>query len=99
MQKYLDNGFTAEAEEKLAGFKERFPEEKLALLIEAWTQMGKGQLEEALSLTNRYLETDTENAGAWRLRGRLLPAHESAAKSDQRLAAQQTHFAESDGSS
>lgn len=71
LQKYLDNGFALEAEEKLASLKERYPDEKLVLLIEAWTQMGKGELEESLSLTNRYLEIDTENAGAWRLRGRL----------------------------
>lgn len=71
LQKYLDSGFAAEAEQKLAGFKERYPDEKTALLIEAWTQMTSGRLEEAMSLTNRYLETDSKNAGAWRLRGRL----------------------------
>ncbi|HPQ51071.1 MAG TPA: tetratricopeptide repeat protein, partial [Alphaproteobacteria bacterium] len=71
LQKYIDNGFALEAEEKLAGFKEHYPDEKLVLLIEAWIQMEKGQLDEALSLANRYLEIDTENAGAWRIRGRL----------------------------
>ncbi|MBL7214771.1 MAG: tetratricopeptide repeat protein [Phycisphaerae bacterium] len=70
-QKYLDNGFTAEVEERLPGFKERYPEETIILLIEAWTQMRNGNLEDSLSLTNRYLETETENASAWRLRGRL----------------------------
>ncbi|MHC4950850.1 MAG: tetratricopeptide repeat protein, partial [Planctomycetota bacterium] len=45
--------------------------EKASLLVEAWTEMGKGRLDEALTLTNRYLETDTDNPGAWRLRGRL----------------------------
>ena len=71
LQKYLDNAFMAEAQTKLAGFKERYPDEKLTLIIDAWIQMGEGQLQEALSLANRYLATDTENAGAWRLRGRL----------------------------
>jgi tetratricopeptide (TPR) repeat protein len=71
LQKYIDNGFTAEAEKNLASFKERYPDEKAALLVEAWTEMGKGRLDEALTLTNRYLETDTNNPGAWRLRGRL----------------------------
>jgi tetratricopeptide (TPR) repeat protein len=71
LQKYIDNGFTREAEKRLASFKERYPDDTTALLIEAWTTMGKGQLGEALTLTNRYLETDTNNAGAWRLRGRL----------------------------
>jgi tetratricopeptide (TPR) repeat protein len=71
LQKYLDSGFSAEAEQKLTGFKERYPDEKAALLIEAWTQMTRGRLDEAMSLTNRYLETDTNHGGAWRLRGRL----------------------------
>ncbi|MHC4882121.1 MAG: tetratricopeptide repeat protein [Planctomycetota bacterium] len=71
LQKYIDNGFVAEAEKDLASFKERYPDEKVLLLVEAWTEMGKGRLEEALVLANRYLETDTNNAGAWRLRGRL----------------------------
>ena len=71
LQKYLDNAFTTEVEERLEGFKKRYPEETVALLLEGWIQMGNGNLEEAISLTNRYLETETENAGAWRLRGRL----------------------------
>ncbi|RKY13975.1 MAG: hypothetical protein DRP52_01325 [Planctomycetota bacterium] len=71
LQKYIDNGYTEEAQKKLASFRERFPDEKAALLIEAWTQMGKGRLDEALALVNRYLETDTNSSGAWRLRGRL----------------------------
>lgn len=70
-QKYLDNGFTADVEEKLPGFKERYPDEPITLLIEAWVQLSNGRLDESLSLTNRYLETETENASAWRLRGRL----------------------------
>jgi tetratricopeptide (TPR) repeat protein len=72
LQKYLDLGFAAEAEQRLAGFKERYPDEKAAFLIEAWTQMTNGNLEEAMSLTNRYLESDTNHSGAWRLRGRLF---------------------------
>ena len=71
LQKYIDNGFADEAEKNLASFKDRYPEDAMALLVEAWAKMGKGQLDEALTLTNRYLETDTNNAGAWRLRGRL----------------------------
>ncbi|MHC5117970.1 MAG: tetratricopeptide repeat protein, partial [Planctomycetota bacterium] len=71
IQKYIDNGFSVEAEKKLESFQERYPEEKSILLIAAWTQMGKGQLDEALISVNRYLETNTTTAGAWRLRGRL----------------------------
>jgi tetratricopeptide (TPR) repeat protein len=70
-QKYLDNGYVDEVKDKLPGFKERYPQETVTLLIDAWIQMRDGNLEESLSLTNRYLETETENASAWRLRGRL----------------------------
>lgn len=71
LQKYLDNSYSLEAEEKLPRMKERFPDEKSLLLIEAWIAMENGRLQDSLSLTNRYLETDTENPGAWRLRGRV----------------------------
>jgi len=71
MQKYLDNAFTAEAESRIPSFQERYPDDITILLIKAWTAMGHGRLDEALSLTNLYLEKDTANAGAWRLRGRL----------------------------
>lgn len=71
LQKYLDNGFADDAAKLLASFKERYPDEPTALLIEAWTEMGQGRLQNAMELTNRYLETNTENPGAWRLRGRL----------------------------
>ena len=71
LQKYLDAGYADEVDHKLASFKERHPQEKVALLLEAWSKMTKGQLSEALTLTNSYLESTSENAGAWRLRGRL----------------------------
>lgn len=71
LQKYLDAGFAMEAEQKLSSFKDRYPDEKAALLIDAWIQMTHGRLEEAMTLTNRYLESDTNHNGAWRLRGRL----------------------------
>ena len=71
IQKYLDSGYADETAKRLASFKERYPNEKLALLLEAWQKMTLGQLNDALSLTNQYLESDSNNAGAWRLRGRL----------------------------
>ncbi|MHC5182369.1 MAG: tetratricopeptide repeat protein, partial [Planctomycetota bacterium] len=71
LQKYIDNGFTLEAEKNLESFMERFPDEKAAIMIKAWVLMSQGQLDEALALTNRYLESNTNNPSAWRLRGRL----------------------------
>lgn len=71
IQKYLDSGYAEESRNKLASFKERHPDEKLVLLLEAWSKMTDGLLNDALTLTNRYLESDMNNAGAWRLRGRI----------------------------
>lgn len=71
IQKYLDSGYADESRKKLASFKERYPDEKLVLLLEAWSKMTDGLLNDALTLTNRYLESDMNNAGAWRLRGRI----------------------------
>ncbi len=71
IQKYLDGGYVEEGSKLLASVKERYPEEKLTLLMDAWLMMTNGQLREALNLTNRYLEIDSNNAGAWRLRGRI----------------------------
>ena len=71
IQKYLDGGFSEDAEKRVAGFKEQYPDEKLVLLLDAWSKMINGHLNDALTLTNRYLESDSSNAGAWRLRGRL----------------------------
>lgn len=71
LQKYIDNGFAEEADQRLSSFRDRYPDEAAVDLIEAWTKMGKGQLNDALALTNHYLESDTNNPGAWRLRGRL----------------------------
>ena len=71
IQKYLDAGYPEQAESKLAVFKTQYPDEKIVLLLEAWAKMSRGFQDEAMTLTNRYLESDTENPGAWRLRGRL----------------------------
>jgi tetratricopeptide (TPR) repeat protein len=71
IERYLEAGFIGEADKKLASVSERHPDEKLILLLEAWSKMAKGQLNEGLTLTNRYLEHDRDNAAAWRLRGRL----------------------------
>ncbi len=71
IQKYLDGGYADTANRKLVSFKERYPDEQVTLLLEAWIQMTHGRLEDALTLTHRYLESDMHNAGAWRLRGRI----------------------------
>lgn len=72
IQKYLETGYPEQAQKRLEEFKKQYPDEKLVLLLEAWAKMSQGLQEEAMILTNRYLESDSENAGAWRLRGRLF---------------------------
>lgn len=71
IQKYLDHNFSAIAAKHINQFKGRYPDDNTILLLEAWLKMTDGKLDEALTLTNQYLETNKDNAGAWRLRGRL----------------------------
>ena len=71
IQTFLRVGLVKEAEYKLQSFKEKFPDEPRALLLEAWLVMKQGQLKRALELTNRNLETSQDNATAWRLRGEI----------------------------
>jgi tetratricopeptide (TPR) repeat protein len=69
IQVFLKIGLVKEAEYKLESLKEKYPDEPRSLLLQAWLALKQGQLEKALELTNRNLETDQDNAIAWRLRG------------------------------
>ncbi|MCK4997974.1 MAG: hypothetical protein KAS23_00515, partial [Anaerohalosphaera sp.] len=82
IEQYLKLELLQDAEVKLASFRERNPEEELALLLEAWVVLIKGNAEElkeqknilykeSLTLVNHYLATDPENSTAWRLRGQI----------------------------
>ena len=71
IQTFLRIGLIKEAEYKLQGLNEKYPDEPRSLLLEAWLAMKQGRLERALELTNRNLETDQDNAVAWRLRGKI----------------------------
>ncbi len=68
---FLSVGFIEEAKHKLQSFKEKYPNETRILLLEGWLAMRQGQLEKALELTNRSLETNQDDAGAWRLKGQI----------------------------
>jgi len=87
IQAYLRLGLVLEVDLKLQSFKEKYPQENQALLLEAWLAMRQGQLTKALQLTNRNLEGDQNNAKAWRLRGQinLLMANYEQAISDLKL--------------
>ena len=71
IQTFLEMGLVKEAEFKLQSFKEKFPQERQALLFEAWLKMRQGQLKTALQLTNRNLEGNQINVSAWLLRGQI----------------------------
>ncbi|MBW8039336.1 MAG: hypothetical protein FVQ85_04995 [Planctomycetes bacterium] len=87
IQTFLKMGLVKEADLKLQSFKEKYPQENQALLLEAWLAMRRGQLKTALQLTNRNLEGNQNNAGAWRLRGQisLLMANYEQAINDLKL--------------
>jgi tetratricopeptide (TPR) repeat protein len=71
IQMYLDVGLIKDADMKLAGLRERHPAEPRAMLLQSLVLMTQGRLDEAMDMVNRNLEVDTENAQAWRLRGRI----------------------------
>ncbi|GAI48474.1 unnamed protein product, partial [marine sediment metagenome] len=71
IQTFLKVGLVKEAQYKLQSFKEKYPDERRALLLEAWLAMRQGRLKEALDLTNRSLQSNQNNALAWRVRGEV----------------------------
>lgn len=71
VQALLDVGLAKDAELKLQGIKERFPDGPGVLLMEALLAMRLGQLDRAWEMANRQLERHGQNAGVWRLRGQI----------------------------
>lgn len=71
IESFLRVGLVTEAERKLQSFKEKYPNESRAMLLQAWLLMRQGQLEKALELANRNLQSDPDNAAAWRLKGEI----------------------------
>lgn len=69
VQTCLSIGLTKEAEQKLASFRERYPQDGRGLLLAAWLAMNQGRPKEALNTINKRLEDDQTDASAWRLRG------------------------------
>ena len=71
IQSFLRVGLVKEAELKVQGFREKYPDEPRIQLLESLLVMRMGQLQKALDLTNRYLQNNQNNAVAWRLRGEV----------------------------
>ncbi len=71
IEAFLRVGLIKEAEYKLQSFKEKYPNEKRILLLQAWLLMRQGQLDKALELTNKNLQANQNNPAAWRLRGEI----------------------------
>ncbi|MHC4227712.1 MAG: tetratricopeptide repeat protein [Planctomycetota bacterium] len=68
---FLRVGLIKEAEHKLQSFKEKYPNEPRILLLQAWLVMRQGQLDKALELANRNLQSNPDNPTAWRLKGEI----------------------------
>ena len=81
VQAFLQTGLVSEAQNKLKSIKEKYPNESRIMLLEAWLLLKQGQLEKALELTDKNLQSDRNNAVAWRLRGEVnikLAAYDKA---------------------
>ncbi len=61
-QAFLKLGLVKETDQKLQSIREEYPNEPKMLLLEAWLALRQGQLDKALNLANRSLETDENNA-------------------------------------
>ncbi len=71
IQTYLSVGLIKEAEQKLASFREKYPQEGKGLLLSSWLYMKQGRLKEAMELVNKRLESNQNDAIAWQLRGQI----------------------------
>ncbi|MBW8035205.1 MAG: tetratricopeptide repeat protein [Planctomycetes bacterium] len=71
IQYFLETKLFEEADLKLASFKKRHKDEPRALMLEAWSRISKGKIDEARTLINETLAVVPENAVAWRLRGQI----------------------------
>jgi len=68
---FLRVGLIKEAEYKLQSVREKYPNEPRMLLLQAWLLMRQGQLDKALELTSRNLQSNPDNPIAWRLKGEV----------------------------
>ncbi len=68
---YLRVGLVRQAELATQSIKEKYPDEPRLLLIRSWLLMRQGQLDKALELANRNLQSDSGNPMAWRLKGEI----------------------------
>ncbi|MCX5635607.1 MAG: tetratricopeptide repeat protein [Planctomycetota bacterium] len=71
IQTFLNVGLLKEAENKLQSFRDKYPDEKRALYLEANLATRQGQMQKALDMTNRILETNQDNPSVWQLRGNI----------------------------
>ncbi len=70
----LDAGNISDAEKKLAGFREKHPDNASAIWLDAWLSARKGLMDRAIELVNKNLELQPDNPRTWRLRGQINAA-------------------------
>jgi len=71
IQTFINVGLLKEAENKLQSFKDKYPDEKRTLFLDANLATRQGQMQKALDMTNRILETTQDNPSVWQLRGNI----------------------------
>jgi tetratricopeptide (TPR) repeat protein len=71
LQKSLDAAINDFAEKELVGFQNKFPSDNRVQLLRAWLEMTRGNLDSAMEMTDQFLAKETNNASAWRLKGRI----------------------------
>ncbi len=71
IQKFLDAGLQQSAQKELEAFRASQPNDARALLFQAWIEMSNGKLDDAMKLCSQFTDANPNDAGAWRLKGRL----------------------------
>lgn len=71
IQVYVKNNMAAEAYKELDSFDAKYPDDWRSGLLRALSLMNEGKYVEARNVTNKVLQKNQSDAGAWRLRGEL----------------------------
>jgi tetratricopeptide (TPR) repeat protein len=71
VQVLLNYNMTQEAYKELDSFKEKYPDDYRGDLLKAFAELSEGKYTEARDLTNKVLQNNQNDAGAWRLRGEV----------------------------
>jgi tetratricopeptide (TPR) repeat protein len=71
IQVLLNYNMTQDAYKELDGFKEKYPDDYRGNMLRAFAEMSDGRYAEARDMINKVLQSNQNDAGAWRLRGEI----------------------------